>query len=291
MLDRNAAPLATLTSACLIFCGATAMAGSPAEASRTALEVLTRSGARQQIDAISSGALIWLGAEARNVPTPARRGIEEAISRGFKAEEILHSAALQLSAPSDRDALAEVAAWLRSSAGMSIARAELTADAFRRAECQLPHRDDDSERADLIQRVDGLCGLSERAGDRVRSTLGGLLRGAADELAERGGPSRGALTNAARDELMVRLSPVSLSSRELACAYRDVATDDLAAYIDFLRSDAGIWYRRRLLDAIESAIALHAEEAGRRLVANLVDDQSLDADESSPDRVTQAQRR
>lgn len=254
--------------------GPAAHAAVDAEAAEA---MMKRSGLWDQMATLGPQARQGLTAAlGRSAQRPTEAEVDRlvrAAEAAFDTDRLRGTARQVIAAGLDPAHLVALQAWYASPTGLGLRRVEEAAarnqdDSQRivRTGIELLQRMAEDRRALLTEMVE-VTQAAEAMVELVMGTTVAMVRGAAS-VAPPGtpAPSTGELRRALeaqRPQMLQLYRMVMLAST--AVTYGPVAVGELAAYVDFLRSDAGRHYNALVIQALVEAVSEASAEMGRRL--------------------------
>jgi hypothetical protein len=259
--------------------GAVALAGflllpvtgrSEPAASDPALALMKRSGLHEQLGALAPTVEQQLQTAHPGMPLATRAKLVDALREAYEPQPLREAALALIRRSLDPNHLPAVEAWLGSARGRRVTQLEeqaATPDAARRMQAyaaSLQKQPPSAARISQVQQLDLLTGASEFGLEVMTETAGAVARGMS---ALDGGAVSAAEIHAAiearRPELKAAVEQSTLAV--LLYTYQPLTGEELGAYVSFMASPAGRWYRQVMVDASAAAF----RQANARLEARL----------------------
>jgi hypothetical protein len=242
--------------------------------------LLERSGLRVQLESLSAGVRVQFLRGRGRVSGQDRLTIDQIVSERFAAEALYTRISREFAPHLDAAKMAKALAWYDSALGKRITGLELAAlvfDGGPRAVADLENDRPSPRRLALIERLDAGGGASETTVDVTMAIVRSLTRAFQPALPAVARRNLGQL-----EEELVRARNRTLEQIRAAClvsmllAYRTLSDHELEQYVQFVESEAGLWYMSVMnttlviaVDAATDAVAAELVTAVPQLVGDL----------------------
>jgi hypothetical protein len=246
---------------------------------RLTQELMEASGLKRQIAELPSG--ILLGLEQQPMPKEVRDALKIVMKKAYSADSIERKVATTMRERLDEKAIGEALDWLQSDLGKKITKLEEAASSPEGYEAiqaygeQLQRKPPPDRRLKLAQEIDAATHATDiavtiiEAGElAVALGLDAILppdeqRGLEKLLAELE-RDRPGLTDGMRD----------LNIVGFLYTYHPLSDEEVARYLQFLKSAAGVKYQEAATAGLKEALLQSAAETARLLPAALKGEQS-----------------
>jgi hypothetical protein len=240
-----------------------ALGGDPA--SERVTELLVASGDRaalpRMVDALAKSVTAALSTVAD--PDDTERIVSETIT----VEDVFDRLVTGATRGFEADRASRLLAWLRTPAAQRITQLELKGAEASESEIAAynarPDGAPDPRRARLLERLETATHASEMNLELVLAIQRGLARGALPPSAP--SPRRSPNEAARRSFVDSERAQVLAQQRY---AYRELTTDELAAYVEIVEQDDHQWFGRLVRAALVDAIESTCEDAARKTLGS-----------------------
>jgi hypothetical protein len=232
--------------------------------------LLERSGLRVQLESLSAGIRVQFLRGRGRLSGQDRLTIDQIVSERFAAEALYARISREFARHLDAAKMAKALAWYDSPLGKRITGLELAAlvfDGGPRAVADLENDRPSPQRLALIECLDAGGGASETTVDVTMAIVRSLMRAFRPALPAVARPNLGQL-----EEELVRTRNRTLEQIRDAClvsmllAYRTLSDHELEQYVQFVESEAGLWY----MSVMNSTLLIAVDVAADAVAAELV---------------------
>ena len=232
--------------------------------------LLERSGLRVQLESLSAGVRVQFLRGRSRLSGQDRLTIDQIVSERFAAEALYARISREFAPHLDAAKMAKALAWYDSPLGKRITGLELAAlvfDGGPRAAADLENDRPSPRRLALIERLDAGGGASETTVDVTMAIVRSLTRAFQPAL-----PAVRRLNPGQLEEELVRARNRTREQIRAAClvsmllAYRTLSDRELEQYVQFVESEAGLWYMSVMNSTLSIAVDVAADAVAAELV-------------------------
>ncbi len=240
------------------------------------LEILEKSGAKQQIEAIpmvvQSLIQIQLAAQGMNNNQELSLAIQKSFEKFFLAENMIKAITKHFEANFNRTHLEKYLEWLNTDFGRKITDLEIKGSspeavfAIMAYSFQIQANPPEEKRMKLSQELIKILDVEKQGAKKSEAIFIKMIEGMNKNLSEEQKLSGDIIENikltvkkSAEDQMNMLLIPTILY------IYQSLSDDEFEKYTDFLKTEAGQWFNKHLLDATLFAIEQDSEKIGQEM--------------------------